>query len=311
MQFAFKLPCFHRLLTCTHFVCITSDRIDFSIVHDKAVRMRSLPARSCVRTETGMYHCDSGLIILILQIPEELAELSYKEHSFVNDRTAGKRYYICIITALLKHTSDHIEAAVKVDSLFNLLRALDKRLHDARHTVNSGLSEYFRMYRHFSPAEEIQSFFLNNDFKDILRLIAFQLILRQKKHPDSVIPLAFQVNAQRLTDFLKELVGYLQKNTDTISGLSFCVLSCSVFQVLYDLKRSGNCAVALHTLNIYDRTDTAVVVFKPLAVKPLRDIILHSFTLNIPALCGYILLSLILKGFNCSSHDRCPLLCIL
>ena len=167
------------------------------------------------------------------------------------------------------------------------------------------------MYRNFSPAEEIQAFFLYNNFKDIFSLIAFQLILRQEEHPDTVISLAFQVNPQRLTDFLKELMGYLQKNTDTVSGLSFCVLSCSVFQVLYDLKRSGNCAVALHALNIYDRTDTAVIVFKTLTVKSLRDIILHSFTLDIPALCGYILLSLILKGSICSSHDRCPLLCIL
>ena len=162
------------------------------------------------------------------------------------------------------------------------------------------------MYRNFSPAEEIQAFFLYNNFKDIFSLIAFQLILRQEEHPDTVISLAFQVNPQRLTDFLKELMGYLQKNTYTVSGLSFCVLSCSVLQVLYDLKRSGNCTVALHAFDIYDRTDTAVIVFKTLTVKSLRDITLRGFMLR----CFH-LLSFILKGFIYSSHDRCPLLCIL
>ena len=61
--------------------------------------------------------------------------------------------------------------------------------------------------------------------------------------------------------------------------------------------------MALHALNIYDRANAAIVVFKILPVQSLRDITLHS-----PALRGYILLSLTLKGFFCFSHDRCPLL---
>ena len=153
-----------------------------------------------------MYHCDGRLIILILQISKELAELPHKEHSFVDDRTAGKRNYICIVAALFKYTPYNIEPAVKIYSFPDLLRTFYKRLHDTWHTINSRFSEHFRMYRHLSPPEEIQSFFFNNDFKYIFSLIAFQLILRQEKHTNSVIPFAFQVNAQRLTDFLKEFV---------------------------------------------------------------------------------------------------------
>ena len=90
MQFAFKLSCFHRLLAGTHLVRITADRINLTVVHDKTVRMSSLPARCCIRTETGMYHSNSRLIILVLKISEKLTELTYKEHSLVYDRTAGK-----------------------------------------------------------------------------------------------------------------------------------------------------------------------------------------------------------------------------
>ena len=39
---------FHIFLTSLHFICIAANSIDLSVVHDKTVRMRSLPAWICV-----------------------------------------------------------------------------------------------------------------------------------------------------------------------------------------------------------------------------------------------------------------------
>ncbi len=67
---------------------------------------------------------------------------------------------------------------------------------------------------------------------------------------------------KRLTDLLKEAVGDLQKDTHTVSGLAFRILSGSVLQMLYDLKRACYGGMTLPALDIYNSADTAVVVLK-------------------------------------------------
>ena len=47
-----------RLFPGQHLVRIASDGIDFTVVHDEAVRMCTLPARVRVGAETGVYDCD-------------------------------------------------------------------------------------------------------------------------------------------------------------------------------------------------------------------------------------------------------------
>ncbi len=74
-------------------------------------------------------------IILILQIIVEIAKLSDKKHSLVNDSSAGKRNNVGIIAGLLKNTTDDIEFAVKCKTLCHTRRTLQEALHDARHTV--------------------------------------------------------------------------------------------------------------------------------------------------------------------------------
>ena len=88
VQLSFEMLGEHRLFACKHLVGISTDRVDLTVVYDKAVRMCSLPARICVGTETRVYDRDRRFIICILQITEEGTELSYEEHTFVYDRSA-------------------------------------------------------------------------------------------------------------------------------------------------------------------------------------------------------------------------------
>ena len=59
MKLTFQLACLHRFFSGTHLIRITTNCIDLSVMHDETVRMGSLPAWCCIRTETGMYHGDS------------------------------------------------------------------------------------------------------------------------------------------------------------------------------------------------------------------------------------------------------------
>ena len=49
-----------------HLIGVALDRIDLTVMYDKTVRVRSLPARVRVRGETGMHGCNRRLVILIL-----------------------------------------------------------------------------------------------------------------------------------------------------------------------------------------------------------------------------------------------------
>lgn len=122
------------------------------------------------------------------------------------------------------------------------------------------------MDRHFSPAEEVQSLFLDDDLEDLLSLISLQLILREEEHADAIVPLSFDRDAERLTDFLKKLVRDLKQDPHAVSRLPLCVFSRPVLQMLYDLERAGYGTVAFPALDVYDRADTAVVVFKAFPV---------------------------------------------
>ena len=66
MQLSFQMLGFHVLFARQHLIGIAADGVDLTVVYHQAVRMRTLPAGVGVRGETGVYHGDSGFVILAL-----------------------------------------------------------------------------------------------------------------------------------------------------------------------------------------------------------------------------------------------------
>ncbi len=58
----------------------------------------------------------------------------------------------------------------------------------------------------------------------------------------------------------KKFVGDLGQNTDTVTGLTFRILTGSVLQILYDLQRILYSSAALLSMNIDTGSDTAVIM---------------------------------------------------
>ena len=116
--------------------------------------MSTLPGRRCVGRKAGVYHGDGRAEILLLQVAVEASELAYKEHPFVDNRSAGKAGYIGITVRLLKLTSDNIEFLFKCKSAWGVCRPLHKALHDKRHAFAGNLTENFRMGWYNTPSEK-------------------------------------------------------------------------------------------------------------------------------------------------------------
>ena len=235
MKLSLQVWRFHVLFSCKHLICVAADGVDLTVMYHETVRMCSLPAWVCVGTETGVYHSDSRFIIRALEVFEESTKLSNQEHTFVNDGTAAHGNYISIIITLFKLTSCNVEHTVKWKTFFHIFRFFDKCLHNTWHTFSCLVSKYFREYRDLTPSKKFQAFFLKNDLKHLLCLCAFDLVLREEKLCDAIFSLIANLKSLFLTGFLEKFMGNLEKDTYTVTSFAFCILTCAVFQMFYDL----------------------------------------------------------------------------
>ena len=131
------------------------------------------------------------------------------------------------------------------------------------------MTENLRNYRHGSPSEKFQSFFFHNDLKHLFRLCTFDLMLWEKELGNSVFSLVTNLKSFFLTGFFEKFMRNLQKDTNTITGLSLCIFTGTMLQMFYNPERIGNCIMSFFTFYIYNSTDPAVVVFKFTAVQTM------------------------------------------
>ena len=78
----------------------------------------------------------------------------------------------------------------------------------------------------------------------------------------TIFSLAADLKALFLTDFFEEFMGDLEKDTDRHRRFSFCIFTCTMLQILYDLKSIGNCIMCFLSFYINNGSDTAVIMFK-------------------------------------------------
>ena len=269
MELVFQIWRLHIFLTGKHLICVAADGVDLTVMYDETVRMCSLPARVCVGTETGMYHCNGRFVILALKISEESTELSYQEHTFVYNGTAAHGNYVSIIITLFKLTAGNVKHTVKGKAFFHVFRFLDECLHDAWHTLSCLMSKNLREYRHCTPSKKLQAFFFHDDLEHLLCLGTFDLMLWEKELGYTIFSLASDLKALFLTDFFEEFMGDLEKDTDAIAGFSFCIFTCTMLQILYDLKSICNSIMCFLSFYINNGSDTAVIMFEFRAVEAL------------------------------------------
>ena len=124
------------------------------------------------------------------------------------------------------------------------------------------MSQHIGESGHFTPAKEFHSFFFHNDLEHLLRLVAAQLFLGEEEHADTVFSLSADLDSKRFGNSGKKFMRNLSQNADTVTGLAFRILTCSVLQILYDLQRILNSSAAFLSMNIDTGSDTAVIMLK-------------------------------------------------
>ncbi len=129
------------------------------------------------------------------------------------------------------------------------------------------MAEYTGLDWNFSPAKKFKTFFCNNDLKHLLCLISFKFILWEEEHSYTIISFLTKFYSKRLNSFFEEFMRNLKKDTNTITSLSLCIFTCTMLKFFYYIKCTRYSVMCLISLDIYNSTNTTVIMFKSWIIK--------------------------------------------
>ncbi len=250
----------HGFLTGQHTVNVASNGIDLSVVRDHAIGMRAVPGGSGIGGEAGVHDGNGRLVIPILQIVIEFAQLHNKEHALVYNGAGGKGADIGILRTLLKLSSHHIEHAVKGNALLHEFRLLDKTLHDAGHGILCQVAQNFRMHRHRSPSQKPKSLLADDDLQHTHRKGSLERILREKEHADAVFPLLADLDAGSQCRLFEKFMADLGQNTHAVTHLAGGILPGPVLQLLNNMQGIVQNLIVLVAVDVHNGADSAGIV---------------------------------------------------
>ena len=259
------------LLPGLHPVDVAPERVDLAVMAEKAVWMSPIPAREGIGAETRVHHGDGAFHILIVQLGIIGPYLLGKQHALIDNGFAGETRNIEIAAAenacgvfdpLGDSATNDIQLSFKLDFRSHILSASDKKLFDDRLFRSCCLTKRFVLGGHLSEPEKLLSLRLDHLTADILDSPALRNVRRQKNHADAVVFLWRQFDIAFRTDPAKELVGNLQKNTRTVSGVFFASAGTAVLEIFVDLQALFDNCVRLDSFDVSDKSHSAGIMLE-------------------------------------------------
>ena len=250
------------LLTRQHGVGVALDGVDLAVVQDEAVGVCTHPAGVGVGRKAAVHHADGGLIVRVLQISVEAAQVVHEEHALIHDGAAGQAGHIGAVAGLLEHAAHNVQAAVKLNALAYLGGLFDEALPDGGHAVPRLLPHGIGVYGHFAPCQKLQSLLAGDHLEQLHGLCPQVLVLGEEEHTHAVLPLVAQPDVQLLGHLGEELVADLQQDAHAVAGLALGVLTGAVLQPLHDGQCIVHRLVAFTSLDVHHSADAAGIVLE-------------------------------------------------
>ena len=263
-------------LTRVHPVDIPAQRVDFTIVGDVAIRMRTVPARERIRRKPRVNQRQPRLHIRVAQIREILAHLVRQQHAFIDQRLVRQTAHIPEIPTrqrrapdLVKRPlADHIKLPLKSRIVRAILTALDKGHHHRRLRALRSLAERRIIRRHLPPAQEILPFRRHDLLENLLQLPTQRRVLRHEEKPRPVLPLRRELDLP-LRHLAQKRIRHLHQNARTVARIHLRATSAAVVEIDEHLQALRHDFMRLLPLHVSDKADAASVMLKPWIVKPL------------------------------------------
>ncbi len=164
--------------------------------------------------------------------------------------------------------ADDVQLALQRVRHEHVVATADEDLADDRlasRTVGDmGMS---RFHRHIAPAQQHLAFGLDGALQLLLAGLAGGVLLGQEDHAHAVFARRRQLHALLGHLFAVELIGNLDQDACAIAHQRVGAHSATVVDVLEDLQRAQHDVVALLTLDVGHKAQTAGIVFIALGVQ--------------------------------------------
>ena len=250
------------LFTGQHGIRVALDGVDLTVVQDEAVGVCAHPAGVGVGGEAAVHHADGRLVIGVLQVGIEQAQIMHEEHALVNDGAAGQAGHIGAVAGLLEHAAHDIQLAVKINALAHLGGLFDEALPDGGHAVAGLLANSVRVHGNLAPCKKLKALFAGDHLEQLHGLRTQMLALREEEHAHAIFALVAKADVQLFGHFGEELVADLQHDAHAVTGLAFSILAGTMLQPLHNGQRIVHRLMALASLDIHHSANAACIVLK-------------------------------------------------
>ena len=219
-----------------HPVLVAGDGVDLTVVGDPPERVRQRPRGEGVGGEPRVHDAQRAGEPLILQIQVERLELRSGQHALEDEglpRQAGEVHGLAARAVLagplgaelvLGTLAHHIGAALQLHPA----RAGQEDLTERRHRVARQRAQRGVVGRHVAPAQHLQALGLG-DLAD--GLTGGRRVLGRLRQERDAGGVAAGLGQLEVADGPTELVGNLQQDARTVTGVRLGALGAAVFQV--------------------------------------------------------------------------------
>ncbi len=259
----------HHALARAHPVVVALDGVDLAVVRHVAVRVRQRPLGEGVGREALVHQAQRGDAALVLQIMEVGAHLVGQQQALVDHR-AGAHAGDVILLAVLElerldvgagRLADDVELALQRVLHDHVGAAADEHLADHRlGGAHGGRHGHVAVDRHVAPAQQHLALGGDGALHLLLASLAAGVLLGQEDHAHAVLARRRQLDPPPGHLFAVQRVGQLNQDAGAIAHQLVGAHRAAVVQVLQDLQRMGDDAVALLAPDVRHEAHAAGVV---------------------------------------------------
>ena len=272
---------FHGTAACIHPVHIAANRIDLSVVRDKAIGVSQLPRRECVGGKALMHHSNCRLRQRVAQVLVKLTDQRRKQQALIDNRARRKGRHVQMrnrrLAVFCSKIGEGVLRLLANDEEFALERVLilypwtpsHDCLTDHRHRFENGFAQAGRVDGHVAPADQR----LTLDPDEMLELsdrdIAGLCLARQKAHSHRVAARLRQIDGRLRGPVAQERMGNLDKAAGAVADRWVRPHRTAMIEIDKEPKALGDDRVGLVSLDIGNEPDAAGIVLIGRVIKPL------------------------------------------
>ena len=139
-----------------------------------------------------------------------------------------------------------------------------------RHTLSSFCAEDIWIDSYLSPTKNLEAALTSYCLEHIFSLFSLKAVLWEEEHTNTIASALSILSSCRLRknnsllihNLSKEFVRNLSEDSDAITGLALCILTCSMLQILYYTKSVSNELMGRLAVHLNYSSDTTVIMLE-------------------------------------------------